>query len=235
MEPKAGAYVSYPFKALLRLVALESQRQACAVVGEDLGTVPEGFRDTMRSANLLSYRIVVFERSNDGTFVPPSEYPALAAASSATHDIATLKGFWLGADISWRRRLNLYPDLGAQESEASERARDRRLLLDALVREGLLSPMQVAEFLPEDKEPVYSKELGDAIIAYLARSRARLMLVQLEDVLAEVEQANLPGTMDAHPNWGRHLSNTLEEIDSGSQLRRVAHLIAEARRNAAAE
>jgi len=235
MEPKAGAYVSYPFKALLRLVALESQRQACAVVGEDLGTVPEGFRETMRSANLLSYRIVVFERSDDGTFVSPSEYPALAAASSATHDIATLKGFWLGADISWRRRLNLYPDLGAQESEASERARDRRLLLDALVREGLLSPMQVAEFLPEDKEPVYSKELGDAILAYLGRSRARLMLVQLEDVLAEVEQANLPGTMDAHPNWGRHLSNTLEEIDSGSQLRRVAHLIAEARRNAAAE
>jgi 4-alpha-glucanotransferase len=103
------------------------------------------------------------------------------------------------------------------------------LLLDALVREGLLSPVQIAEFLPEGEEPVYTTDLGDAILAYLARSRARLMLVQLEDVLAEVEQANLPGTTDAHPNWRRHLSSTLEEIGSGTELCRVAALIEEAR------
>ena len=75
MEAKAGAYVNYPFEELVRLVALESWRQACAVVGEDLGTVPEGFRDTMRSANILSYRIFVFERKRDGTFVPPDRVP----------------------------------------------------------------------------------------------------------------------------------------------------------------
>src|ERR1700726_4720449 len=120
MEAKSGAYVNYPFKELIRLVALESWRQACAVVGEDLGTVPEGFRDTMRSANVLSYRIFVFERKSDATFVPPSQYPALAAASAATHDIATLKGFWLGTDIIWRRRLGLYPDRHAQEAGAGE-------------------------------------------------------------------------------------------------------------------
>ena len=235
MEAKAGAYVSYPFNELVRLVALESRRQACAVVGEDLGTVPEGFRDTMRSANILSYRIFVFERRTDGSFVPPAQYPPLAAASAATHDIATLKGFWLGADIAWRCRLGLYPDRRAQETEASERSRDRRLLLDALVREGLLSPVQIAEFLPEGEEPLYTTELGDAILVYLARSRARLMLVQLEDVLAEVEQANLPGTTDAHPNWRRHLSTTLEEIGRGSELRRMAALIEEARRRTATE
>ena len=235
METKAGAYVNYPFNELIRVVALESRRQACAVVGEDLGTVPEGFRDTMRSANILSYRIFVFERRNDGTFVTPARYPALAAASAATHDIATLKGFWLGADIAWRQRLGLYPDRCAQETEASERNRDRHLLLDALVREGLLSPVQTSDFLPEGKEPVYATELGDAILVYLARSRARLMLVQLEDVLAEVEQANLPGTTDAHPNWRRHLSSTLEEIDGGTELRRVAALIEKARLRTATE
>ena len=48
------------------------------------------------------------------------------------------------------------------------------------------------------------------------------MLVQLEDVLAEVEQANLPGTTDAHPNWRRRLSRSLEEIDRGVELSRVA-------------
>jgi 4-alpha-glucanotransferase len=235
MEARAGAYVSYPFKQLIRLVALESWRHACAVVGEDLGTVPDGFRDKMRSTNILSYRIFVFERESDGTFVPPARYPALAAASAATHDIATLKGFWLGADIIWRERLGLYPDPHAGEAELADRHRDRRLLLDALVREGLIAPTRIPEFLPEGGEPVYTTELADAILAYLGRSRARLMLVQLEDVLSETEQANLPGTTDAHPNWRRRLSRTVEEIDRGFELRHVAALIEDARLGAATE
>ena len=235
MEAKAGAYVSYPFRELIRLVALESWRQSCAVVGEDLGTVPEGFRDTMRSANILSYRIFVFERKSDGRFVPPSQYPALAAASAATHDIATLKGFWLGTDIIWRQRVGLYPDRHAEEAEAAERHRDRSLLLAALVREGLIAPAKIAAFLPEGGEPVYTIELRDAILAYLGRSRARLMLVQLEDVLSEVEQANLPGTTEAHPNWRRRLSPTVEEIDRGVELRQVAALIEEARLGSATQ
>ena len=108
-----GAYVNYPFGDLLRLVALESRRQGCAVIGEDLGTVPEGFRERMQEANVLSYRVFVFERRGDGSFIPPGDYPPLAAASAATHDLATLKGFWLGQDIAWRRRLQLYPDAAA--------------------------------------------------------------------------------------------------------------------------
>jgi 4-alpha-glucanotransferase len=183
----------------------------------------------MRSANVLSYRIFVFERRQDGEFLPPTEYPALAAASAATHDIATLKGFWLGGDIAWRRSLGLYPDVHAQEAEAAERRRDRCFLLEALVREGLLAKAQIGAFLTEAGEPVYSTELGDAILTYLARSRARLMLVQLEDVLAEVEQANLPGTTDAHPNWRRQLSRGVEEIVDGGELGRIAGLIKEAR------
>jgi len=235
MSAKAGAYVDYPFKELIRLVALESWRHGCAIVGEDLGTVPEGFRDAMRSANVLSYRIFVFERKNDGTFVPPTQYPALAAASAATHDIATLRGFWVGADIVWRRRLGLYPDRHAQEAEMAERHRDRHLMLEALVREGLIAPARIGEFLPEGKEPVYTTGLGEAILAYLARSRARLMLVQLEDVLSEVEQANLPGTAEEHPNWRRHSSRSLEEIERSTVLRRVAALIDEARQHSATQ
>ena len=162
-------------------------------------------------------------------------FRSLAAASPATHDIATLKGFWLGTDIIWRRRLGLYPDRHAEKGEAAERQRDRSLLLDALVREGLIAPAQIGEFLPEGSEPVYTIELADAILAYLGCSRARLMLVQLEDVFSEVEQANLPGTTDAHPNWRRRSSCSVEEIDRGDELRRVAALIAEARLDSATE
>ena len=229
MEPTQGAYVNYPLNDLLRLVALESCRQHCAVVGEDLGTVPAGFRETMRAANVLSYRIMVFERHEDGRFLAPEEYPPLAAASAATHDLATLEGYWLGRDIAWRRQLKLYPDDAAEAADANERIRDRHLLLDALIAEGLLTESDRLRFLPDDGEPVFDAALGDAIQRYLARSQARLMLVQIEDIAGETEQANLPGTTDAHPNWRRRLSRTLEEIIEGGELRRVATLVEEER------
>ena len=228
-----GAYVNYPFHDLLRLVALESRRNGCAVIGEDLGTVPEGFRETLRPANVLSYRIFVFERRDDGSFIPPGDYPPLAAASAATHDLATLKGFWLGRDVEWRRRVGLYPDEAAEAGEAASRRRDRPQLLDALVREGLLPPERCGEFLTQEGEPRWGPELGDAIHAYLARSRSCLALVQLEDIAGEAEQANLPGTTDAHPNWRRRLPFLLDELIAGPAMARTATLLAEAHRHAA--
>ena len=233
MEATEGAYVTYPFHDLLRLVALESGRRQCAVVGEDLGTVPEGFRETMRAANLLSCRILTFERRSDGGFAPPGQYPALAAASAATHDLPTLRGFWLGTDIAWRRSLDLYPDAAAAEADAAKRRRDRDLLLKALVEEGLLAPAQLGEFLSDSGTPTYTSELGDAILGYIARSRARLMLIQLEDVVGESEQANLPGTTDEHPNWRRRLCCNLDEIIDRMKWPQVAALVTQGRQRAA--
>jgi len=230
-----GAYVTYPFADLVRLLALESRRQRCAVIGEDLGTVPEGFREAMRATEILSYRILAFERRGDGSFIRPGEYPPLAAASAATHDLATLKGFWLGCDIAWRRRLGLYPDAEAEAGEAAERNRDRHLLLEALAAEGLVGGDGFAAFLPTDNDPRYSAELGEAIHAFLAGSRARLMLVQLEDIAGEGEQANLPGTSDGHPNWRRRLSRRLEELLGGTEIARLAARIGELRRQSAAQ
>jgi 4-alpha-glucanotransferase len=231
----AGAYVRYPFAELLRLVALESHRQRCAVVGEDLGTVPSGFRETMQAANLLTYRVVMFERRWDGNFIPPRDYPPLAAASAATHDLATLKGFWLGRDIAWRQRLALYPDAASEAADISDRHTSRWQLLEALAREGLIPYHRFGEFLPQDAAPVYTMELGEAIFAFLARSPARLMLVQVEDIAGEEEQANLPGTSDAHPNWRRRLSAQLEEILDGAEMQRIAALVTEGRQRSVGE
>jgi 4-alpha-glucanotransferase len=234
-EATSGAYVAYPFEDVLRLVALESRRQLCAVVGEDLGTVPAGFRERMQEANVLSYRILRFERRDDGSFIRPGDYPPLAAASAATHDLATVKGFWLGRDIAWRRRLGAYPDRGAEQAEDDERRRDRRLLLEALSREGLMARERFGAYLSESGEPAYEPELGEAILVYLARSRARLMLVQIEDVAGETEQANLPGTTDSHPNWRRRLHARIEELLAGPEMARIAALVTEARHRSAAE
>jgi 4-alpha-glucanotransferase len=233
MPATHGCYVDYPFDNLLRLVALESCRSACAVVGEDLGTVPPGFREATRRANLLSYRILAFEKRPDDGFIPPGEYAPLAAAAAATHDLATIEGFWLGRDIAWRQRLALYPDEATELAELKGRATDRRLLLEALAAEGLVTSEEFGRYLSETGEPVFAPELGDAVQRYLARSRARLMLVQLEDVTGESEQANLPGTTDAHPNWRRRLGRTLEQIAGGPELPRLARLVSDARRRSA--
>jgi 4-alpha-glucanotransferase len=165
----------------------------------------------------------------------PGEYPALAAASAATHDLATLRGFWQGNDLAWRRHLCLYSDAHAADADEKQRSRDRRLLLDALVSERLIAPESVGRFLSESGDPTYSTEFGDAILTYLARSRARLMLVQLEDVVGESEQANLPGTIDAHPNWRRRITLRLEAIVDGPDLKRIAALTRAGRKLAAAK
>src|SRR5207302_5392519 len=146
---------------LLRLVALESRRQGCAVSGEDLGTVPEGFRERMQEAKILSYRVFAFERRGDGSFIPPGDYRPLAAASAATHDLATLKGFWLGRDIAWRRRLGSYPDEAAEAAEIADRDHARRELLEALAAEGLIERERLADLLADGRDPVFTAELGD--------------------------------------------------------------------------
>jgi 4-alpha-glucanotransferase len=230
----AGAYINYPFHDLLRLVALESQRSRCAVIGEDLGTVPEGFRETMRAANVLSYRIFAFERRWDGSFISPGEYPALSAASAATHDLATLKGFWLGREIAWRQQLKVYPNPEAEAQELRDRDRARHQLLEALGHAGLIPWERFGEWLPEGREPVYAPEIGEAVHAFLAGSRARLMLVQIEDIVGEIEQANLPGTTNEHPNWRRRLSCFLEALLDGDEIRRLAALVNAKRAQSAA-
>jgi 4-alpha-glucanotransferase len=224
-----GAYVSYPFEDLCRVLALESRRQHCAVIGEDLGTVPAGFRDVMRDCGVLSYRLLLFERGRGGHFLPPEDYPELAAAPFSTHDLATLKGFWLGHDLDWRRRLDLYPTPELAAREEQERRRDRRRLLDALNQAGTLAPGAAKRLLPRDDEPVFATELAEAVHCFVGRAKARLALLQIEDALGEIEQANLPGTVDQHPNWRRKLSLPLEQALREPLLHRLAAILDEER------
>jgi 4-alpha-glucanotransferase len=224
-----GAYVSYPFEDLRRILALESRRHHCAVIGEDLGTVPAGFRDVMRDCSVLSYRLLLFARGRGGHFLPPEDYPELAAAPFSTHDLATLKGFWLGHDLDWRRRLDLYPTPELAAKEAQERRRDRRRLLEALSEAGMLAPGAAKRLLPRDDEPIFTTELAEAVHAFLGRAKARLALLQIEDALGELEQANLPGTVDQHPNWRRKLSLPLEQALREPLLDRLAAILDEER------
>ena len=157
MAGNAGAYVEVSVRRTGAAGRARKPAARCAVVGEDLGTVPEGFREAMRAANMLSYRIVI--SSGDGTAGLSRRRPSTRHWPPPRRRRTTspsLKGFWLGRDIEWRRRLGLYPDAAAEATEAGERHRDRRLLLEALAREGLIARDRFGEFLPEGGEPVYA-------------------------------------------------------------------------------
>ncbi|WP_126445295.1 4-alpha-glucanotransferase [Sulfuricystis multivorans] len=204
-----GAYVHYPFATLLGLVARASLDHACLVIGEDLGTVPEGFRERLFAAGVLSYHPLIFERYPDGNFRLPVDMPRQALVSASTHDLPTLAGFWQGVDLEIRTRLMLFPSSAVRERLITERGWDRGRLLWALERENLL-PTGVSK--DPAALPDLTPEVIAAIHAYLARSPAMLLSIQPEDVFACRDQINVPGTLeDQHPNWQRKLPQPLEE------------------------
>jgi 4-alpha-glucanotransferase len=216
-----GAYVRYPFDDLVRLIALESVRARCLVIGEDLGTVPEGFRPAMEGAGLLSCRVLYFERDVDQAFLPPEHYPEAALSSVSTHDLPTLKGFWTYRDIAWRELLEMLPGADAAASAREERSRDRVLLLRALERARLL-PAGLDPERPPDELP---EELILAVHRFLARAPCRLLMVQLEDALGEGEQPNLPGSSEGHPNWRRRSRLGVEAFADDPLVRAIAAAI----------
>ncbi len=109
MGAQDGTYVRFPFEALLRVIAEESNKARCTVIGEDLGTVPEGFRDTLARFGVWGYRVMLFERDQSGSFKPPETYPAEALAAFNTHDLPTLRGWLTGHDLRVKRGLGLDP------------------------------------------------------------------------------------------------------------------------------
>ncbi|HET6264563.1 MAG TPA: malto-oligosyltrehalose synthase [Usitatibacter sp.] len=215
-----GAYVRYPIEDMLGIVALESHRNRCLVIGEDLGTVSDELRTSLAAADVLSYRLLLFER--DGArFKLPAEYPARALVAWATHDLPTFTGWWQEDDLRTRAALGLL-DPDALRRECEERAAARVALVEALAREGLLDPAT----------PPHGPANGmlrEAMHAFIARSPSAVMMVQMEDVFGVCDQANLPGTIDQHPNWRRKLPVPLEVWGRDEEFRRLTRLLATAR------
>lgn len=220
---KEGAYVAYPIEDMLGIVALESERNRCLVIGEDLGTVPDGLRERLAANGFLSYHPFLFERVAGGAFKPPAEYKRQALACASTHDLPTLAGLWKGSDLDARTALGLFPSEQQREALLAARSQDRAHLLAALEREHLLpdgtgvDPVSVPEFSPP---------LARAVHAYLARTPAQVLVVQPEDIFGVADQANLPGTRDdQHPNWSRRLPLDLEDWRADARFIQTAEML----------
>jgi len=202
----AGGYVHYPLDDLLGIVALESERNRCLVVGEDMGTVPDEMRAAMRSWAMFHYNVLFFEKAPDGQFRAPAGWIRPALASVTTHDLPTLRSWWEGTDIHLRAALDLYPGPEVRDQVEAERAADRERLLDAMAAAGVRPRWPVDQFEPN---------FAGAVHAYLAASRAALVAVQAEDLLDMSEPVNVPGTSTEYPNWRRKLDADLSAITSG--------------------
>jgi 4-alpha-glucanotransferase len=223
--PRDGAYLRYPLDDMLRLVALEAWRHRAIVVGENLGTVPDGFNDRIERRGMLGMSVLWFQREGAGdpaSFQPPRRWPASSVAMTTTHDLPTIAGWWSGTDIGWRARLQLLGDGETEASLAEQRARDRGALWHAMRDAGCI-PRGAPEEAPRDA-PI------EDVLRFVARTPSPLMLVAAEDVLGVAEQPNLPGTVDEHPNWRRRLDVNAGQLFDGEAARRRVEAVVDGRR-----
>jgi 4-alpha-glucanotransferase len=223
-----GVYVRYPFPQMLKTLAEVSQARQAVVIGEDLGVVPEGFREVMREMEIQSYRVFFFEKRKD-RFLPPDAYPREALACITTHDLQTLAGWWSGRDLAMRLEIGLLKPDGAEAAYA-ERAHERRRVLGLLEEQGLLPP-ELAPLMRGEEEaaPDLPESFAVALHRLVARTPSRLFVVPAEDLIGSAEQVNVPGTMDEHPNWRRKLPVALDELTEQPMLRAIVAVLNEER------
>jgi 4-alpha-glucanotransferase len=192
-----GAYLHYPLHDLMRLIALESQRYRAVILGEDLGTVPDGFQQQLDERGLMGLRVLWFETEGE-RFKPPGSWTRDAAAMTSTHDLATVAGWWTGHDLDLRKPLGMLGDEQGIWFAYENRSRERGRLWDALRESGAAQGPAPAVDAPA---PVV-----DAAIRHIGGSNCDLALLPIEDAIGTTEQPNLPGTTDQHPNWRRRLA-----------------------------
>ncbi len=205
-----GAYLNFPFQDMVRLVTLEAHLADAMIIAEDLGTAPSGFTHAVTERNMLGMRVLWFERAADHGFIGAHDYPANCVAMTGTHDTPTVAGWWRGRDLDWADQLGRLP--ANVDREQAERIRDwDRGLLWSTIGEGTRPA-------PDNPAPVV-----DAALAHVGNSPALLAIAPVEDLLADIEQPNLPGTISEHPNWRRRQAAPLEELlGQPETLQRVA-------------
>ncbi len=193
-----GVYVRMPFEALLAVLAEESRAHRCIVIGEDLGTVPDGFRERLAASGVWLYRVMMFERDHTGSFYDIGHYPPNTLVTFGTHDLATYTGWSSGHDIVLKQGLGIDPGESIEARTAAV--------------------AKVAELL--QRHEIDHCDIF-AAIAFLARTRSRILAIMIEDLLNVIDQPNIPGTIDEHPNWRRKLPVPIEQFASAIDMARL--------------
>ncbi|WP_017445286.1 4-alpha-glucanotransferase [Gayadomonas joobiniege] len=210
-----GAYVYYPIDDILGILCLESHRNKCMVVGEDLGTVPDGIREIFAENGLYSYKVFFFETAEDGGYLSPAHYPSQSLAALTTHDLPTLPGFWECEDLKLGERLGIYQSGEQLDGLFHQRHHAKQRILDSLHGHGVLP-----DDFARDVFAVGGMDwtLNSAFQCHLASTQAAFLSLQLEDALQMYSPVNVPGTSDEYPNWRRKLSRNLVDIFNDEKI-----------------
>ena len=209
-----GAYVQYPVDTLLAILALESQRHRCMVIGEDLGIVPTEIIHKLRDYGVYSYKVLYFEHDSGNHFRAPQDYTHQAMATITTHDLPTLRGYWQCDDLTLGNTLGIYPDPQILKQLYQDREQSKQGLLDVLHHYNYV-PKSMGD---QASALSMSRELNHGMHGYLAGSASALLGLQPEDWLDMAAPVNIPGTTDQYPNWRRKLTVTLAEMFADQRI-----------------
>lgn len=222
--PEGGAYVDYPQIDLMQILSSASEKFRCLVIGEDLGVLPEGLQEDLAEAQILSYRILSYERDEDG-FKPADSYPQLSLACISTHDHQTLAGWWRGADIAAREEHGIVPpEISSQHDE--EREVEREELTSALKQSAADPPVRQPSANADDTK---LEELILSAHRFIAKAASVMVAVRLADMTGEKHPTNIPGTSDTYPNWKPKLSVQIENLKNVKLLVKIAQVVNEER------
>ena len=227
----AGAYVSYPLSDLLGVLALESHRHQCMVIGEDLGTVPKEIVASLRDSGIYSYKVLYFEHNNERVYLAPEKYVVQAMATVTTHDLPTLRGYWQGDDLTLGEKLGIYSDASVLADLRLDRAKTRQSLLDALHRHHCVP----RNFGKHAEKMEMNPTLNRGLQRYLAISSSALLGLQPEDWLDMNTPVNVPGTNTEYPNWRRKLTASLTEMFGDGHINRLLRDLDKRRREGVPE
>lgn len=218
-----GTYVSYPLGDLLGILALESQRNRCLVIAEDLDTLPEPARRAYAANGLLTRRLLQAERDEEGGFAPPAAYPQQSLVVASDRTGPTLAGYWEGHDLETPAAAATEPGPPEwRQTAIVARSQDRARLLLALEREGLLPS---AATLSPLSLPAMTDAFARALQVYLARSPACLLMVRLEDVVRAAD----PVATGAALQGGSKLALSLEDWPEDPRFIALTEALAQAR------
>ena len=221
---KDGTYVHYPLEDLIAIMALESERNECLVIGEDLGTVPEAMTLAMEHYRAYHYKVLLFEQEPERQIQAAGRVRADRACrghDARPADAARLVG---GGRPRVARSARLYPSEEFKTQAHATRASERRELLLALVAQNLW------RWSPEQPLPAYSAALSRAVHAYLALSRANVAMIQVEDLIGMGDPVNVPGTDTEHANWQRKVTQDTADVFARADVRDILAAVNSARR-----
>jgi 4-alpha-glucanotransferase len=222
----SGLYVKYQFEDLLRILCLESVRNKCVIVCEDLGTVPNGFREKMLEKNMLSYKVLFFMKNWDGSFEQNNAYPFLSLVTGTTHDMMTLWGYWCETDLDERLRLGWLNE-ESFKTEKQNRKQEKLNLISLLQNGGFLDSNFKLETNTEETYISFELEESSttaidstqlpvevflAIQNFLLSTPALLNVLPLEDLTQQTAQVNIPGIVDEYPCWRNKIPVTVEDV-----------------------